>query len=953
LTPPENILFLLRPAAPVPIFSHRMDSRMRSVPSRLFTRLCVAFGGALLVAFGLAAANSVLPLRHSIRQEAMDDLHDSAAILLARVHGLLTQRCSDLKTIAVLAEGGSNAAIETRLARAQEASNAPWLLLALTDDQGHAIAQSRPGTRSGSLLPATPADAREQPGTPACSLAMRPDGRPVMVFDTPARPAGGGRRLVGLLDWSAVDTMVRMAPIERAGPDAGAFLVLRDGSSGALLAGSWSNLAALQGAADNVPDAEGPRSISLDDGREYLIAEAGPAPAWEGAPPLRVTAVREATSVLARPDHRVGVLAFAALVGLVLAISLAYVVSGDLTERLDRLGEAARRLAEGDRSVHRFAGGDADREDEVGALAREFAAMAQSINRERTSLEEAIARRTAELEQKNAALDHALRESRAGTRAKSEFLANVSHEIRTPLNGIIGMTALALDADLPPDARAQLALVKGRADALLALVNDLLDFSRIEASQMRLEPIPFYLRPCVEEVVRTLLPRAEEKGLDLGVRIAPGIPDDLVGDPGRLRQVLVHLLGNALKFTERGRVDLEVEPIRTGAGEATLRFIVRDTGIGIPPEKQAVILEPFTQADGSSTRRHGGVGLGLTIASELVTLMHGRIQLQSEPRRGSTFTFEATFGRPRPAAQPFAHAPVALEGIRALAVDDDAVNRRLLEARLASWGMRPTSAADAEEALALLRAGAGSGDLFQVALIDRRMPVQDGFALAARIRQDVRLAALPLVLLSSDGERGDALRCRNIGIGAYLIKPVKDADLRDAIAAVLGAPGVVPDRLVTRHALHEGRPRPPALEATGAAPHPRPEPLRAAPAPPREAGPAIDPVELLGRVEGDRLLLAELVNAFLQTHPVQMQAIDAALERGEGSAVVRAANTLRGSIGTFGAAQAVQVLGRLEVLGGLGDLAAARQVRGELEREMARLVSALTPFAAERSECAS
>jgi signal transduction histidine kinase/DNA-binding NarL/FixJ family response regulator/HPt (histidine-containing phosphotransfer) domain-containing protein len=666
-----------------------------------------------------------------------------------------------------------------------------------------------------------------------------------------------------------------------------------------------------------------------------------------------VTAVRDPSSALDKPDHRAGNLAIAALVGLVLAMTLAYVVSGDLVERIDRLGEAARRLADGDRSVHRFAARDAEREDEVGTLARDFAAMSEAINKERTSLEEAIARRTAELEQKNAALDHALRESRAGTRAKSEFLANVSHEIRTPLNGILGMTALALDGDLTPEARSHLTLVKGRADALLALVNDLLDFSRMEASQMRLEPIPFYLRPCVEEVVRTLLPRAEEKGLELGIRIADGIADDLVGDPGRLRQVLVHLLGNGLKFTERGRVDLEVEPVRSSPGETTLRFTIRDTGIGIPSDKQVVILEPFTQADGSSTRRHGGVGLGLAIASELVALMHGRIRLVSEPGRGSTFTFDATFGRQRPAAQPFPNGPVVLEGVRVLAVDDDPVNRRLLEARLSSWGMRPQCGGDADEALAILRAGAGSGDLFQVALIDRRMPVQDGFALATRIRQDARFAALPLILLSSDGERGDALRCRSIGIGAYLIKPVKDADLKDALAAVLGAPGAPPERLVTRHALQEGRPRPPALEPEAVAPRPGPRGIPAVAPAPRQPGPAIDPVELLGRVEGDRLLLSDLVRAFLHTAPLQLQAIDAALDRGEGSAIVRAANTLRGSIGTFGAVPAGQILGRLEVLGGLGDVKAARQVRGELELEMARLLRALQPFVTERDACAS
>ncbi|HZN02845.1 MAG TPA: ATP-binding protein [Candidatus Polarisedimenticolia bacterium] len=910
----------------------------------------MAFGGALLVSIGLAALNSVLPLRQTIRQEALDDLHDSATILLERVEGYLGQRCADMRSMAaLLADARVDAELGARLGRAQEAWDVPWLLLAAVDEHGRPLALSRPGTTFGSLL--GPATALSDPT--ACSIVVRPEGRPLVLVEAVLGDPARQHRLRGLLDWAPIEAMVRGAGVERAGPDSSAFLVLRDGVTGALLAGSWSHLAALQGSAEPAPGSDGePRHVPLPDGREFLVAHAGPSGTAPGIPPLRVTAVRDPSIALAKPDHRVGVLALAALVGLVLAATLAYLIAGDLVERIERLGDAARRLAAGDRGAPDLAAGDDGREDEVGILARDFAAMSRSIQRERASLEDAVARRTRELEQKNAALDHALSESRAGTRAKSEFLANVSHEIRTPLNGILGMTALALDADLPPEARSHLTLVKRSADGLLSLVNDLLDFSRIESSHMRLEPIPFYLRPCVEEVVRTMAPRAEEKGLDLGVRIDERIADDLVGDPGRLRQVLVHLLGNALKFTERGRVDLDVEPLREAPGETTLRFTIRDTGIGIDREKQALILEPFTQADGSSTRRHGGVGLGLTIASELVTLMHGRITVESEPGRGSAFTFHVTFGRPRPQAQPSPGQPAPLVRVRALVVDDDPVNRRLLEARLVSWGMRPQCARDAEEAMALLQSAAGSGDLYQVALVDRRMPRQDGFALAARIKQDVRLATLPILLLSSDGERGDALRCRSIGIAAYLIKPVKDADLKDALTTVLGASGAAVDRLVTRHALYEGRPRPPALEAAAedgdaAAPSaPRPVPARDEP-------PAIDPVDLIGRVEGDRLLLSDLVRAFLTTAPLQLRAIDAALERGEGSAIVRAANTLRGSIGTFGALPAVQVLGRLEVLGGLGDLASARQVRSDLEREMDRLVRALRPFATENNECAS
>ncbi|HET8948623.1 MAG TPA: hypothetical protein VFQ07_16705, partial [Candidatus Polarisedimenticolia bacterium] len=265
-----------------------MIARWRPVRSRLFTRLAVAFGGALLVAFGLAAANAVMPLRHTIRQEALDDLHDSAGILLARIHDYLGERCADLRIVASLVEGTrSDAGADARLARAREGSDAPWILLAITDREGHPLAQSLPGPRSGSLLPAPSVS----PGT-MCSLDIRPDGKPVAVLDTPIAGAPG-RRLVGLLDWQVIETMVRSSRVERVGPEAGAFLVLRDGVSGALLAGSWSNLAALQGLVEGPAEDNVPREVRLDNGRSYLVAEAGPAAAWEGAPALRVTAVRD------------------------------------------------------------------------------------------------------------------------------------------------------------------------------------------------------------------------------------------------------------------------------------------------------------------------------------------------------------------------------------------------------------------------------------------------------------------------------------------------------------------------------------------------------------------------------------------------------------------------------------------------------------------------------------
>jgi CheY-like chemotaxis protein len=345
--------------------------------------------------------------------------------------------------------------------------------------------------------------------------------------------------------------------------------------------------------------------------------------------------------------------------------------------------------------------------------------------------------------------------------------------------------------------------------------------------------------------------------------------------------------------------------------------------------------------------------------------MHGRLDLESAPGRGSTFHFSAVFGRPRPATGTALPQAAALDGLRVLAVDDDPVNRRVLEARLASWGVRVRAVDSALAALQALAEARDAGDPYRVALVDRQMPDRDGFMLADEVRSDPGYAAMPIVLLSSSGERGDAARCRRIGIAAYLTKPVRETDLRDALGAVLAAPpGAVVERLITRHALSESRPRPgllevaagPAVEAPVPAP-PRREPSPLSKGAVRAEGDPVpgpfDPVDLLERVEGDRVLLSELVQAFLSTAPDQLRTIDAALDRGEGSAIVRAANTLRGSIGTFGALEAVNAAGRLETLGSLGDLPAARQARRALEEEMQRLLKALRPYLRENDECAS